>query len=603
MDKGKRICVFAILSILLLGIFYFFKGKLLPSDNIGIIIFTSLLMLSFSTLLVEHLFTKPSDTIASSISILLLILPLKESMLRFGSLYNILIIYNFAIILNAIISLYLVDKNKPEDSISNKIAYTLKDFSTRFGSGKFLYFILFLFTLIYYIDVKSLYFLILLIYSIVIFLVEPQHGVLKYIKLFNGYGKNDRKGIGNIFCVQSKNTFLAKVYNDVSFNEFDVIQFNNVDNGRKKTYEGMIFQKYFLDEQQWIKVLQLDEITYNKELNINVIYKNISSNNIMLKNKFIGIVDAMSTINKVKFIYNSKIEIIEGTLLHITQGNNDILYQVIEAITKIECLESKNETGYIVGEAVQIGIWNIGRKTFEKYGWVPEVNTPVYLAKNIEQVDIEKNEYMVGNIPNTNFPVIINKEIAISHHLGIFGATGCGKSVFTRSLIRKIIEDGIKIICVDFTNEYIEKFSDLDPINLIDSKEEIKVFTALDVISEEMEKFANQRDKLKIKTQSNGIDDLIKQNLKKFYEGKDKMCILSLPDVSNTSGIVEYTKRFFKVAFQIAKNDKNYSKKVCIIIEEAHTVIPEFSFTGIDEKISRLECPPKFVPVAMLVKK
>lgn len=60
--------------------------------------------------------------------------------------------------------------------------------------------------------------------------------------------------------------------------------------------------------------------------------------------------------------------------------------------------------------------------------------------------------------------------------------------------------------------------------------------------------------------------------------------LFELPDVSNTTGILEYTKWFFRGLFQLARQDQNLGKQVCVVLEEAHTVIPEWNFIGIDEK-------------------
>lgn len=60
-----------------------------------------------------------------------------------------------------------------------------------------------------------------------------------------------------------------------------------------------------------------------------------------------------------------------------------------------------------------------------------------------------------------------------------------------------------------------------------------------------------------------------------------------MPDVSNTSGVLDYTKAFFQNLFLIAKTEKCYGKKVCIVLEEAHTVVPEWNFLGISEKTSQ----------------
>jgi len=63
-----------------------------------------------------------------------------------------------------------------------------------------------------------------------------------------------------------------------------------------------------------------------------------------------------------------------------------------------------------------------------------------------------------------------------------------------------------------------------------------------------------------------------------------RLALFELPDVSNTTGILEYTKWFFRGLFQIARQDANFGKQVCVVLEEAHTVIPEWNFIGVEEK-------------------
>lgn len=49
---------------------------------------------------------------------------------------------------------------------------------------------------------------------------------------------------------------------------------------------------------------------------------------------------------------------------------------------------------------------------------------------------------------------------------------------------------------------------------------------------------------------------------------------------------MEYTRQLFKALFSIAKNERCYGHKVCVVLEEAHTVIPEWNFVGIADKSS-----------------
>jgi DNA helicase HerA-like ATPase len=65
---------------------------------------------------------------------------------------------------------------------------------------------------------------------------------------------------------------------------------------------------------------------------------------------------------------------------------------------------------------------------------------------------------------------------------------------------------------------------------------------------------------------------------------KSKISIIDLPEVLNTSEIFEYVRLFIKSIFYIAKKEKSFGNKLCLVLEEAHTIIPEWNFAGISEK-------------------
>lgn len=402
--------------------------------------------------------------------------------------------------------------------------------------------------------------------------------------------------LGQIFGVQSKNTFLVKLF-DSSIRStkariFDFVEFQYSTD--QMIRRGLLLETYLLNQEQWVKVLsnpQIEEIFEQQQHlakhALDVVYKldSIPENKFLLR--FVGIVTDSSTINKIRFIFNSKIEVYEGQLLEIAINKTRVLYQIVEGITKIETLEHKNQTGLIIGEAIQLGTWNIQKFQFEQFGWVPEINSPVFLASDIETPKLEIDEYVIGNIPNTNYPVTLNKRTAMSHHLAVIGVTGTGKSIFSRNLIRQYLsDDDVKVICIDFTGEYVGKFSDLNPKHVIDPTVSDQLFKDIDFIEREIGNNFN-KDNDKSRAKKIEVANTIKAEVKKFLEGPDQLAIFELPHVDNTSGVLTYTKAFFKTLFQIAKQDGNYGKRVCLVLEEAHTIVPEWNFSGVSDKVSQ----------------
>lgn len=410
-----------------------------------------------------------------------------------------------------------------------------------------------------------------------------------------GKDKSNKLALGQIFGVQSKNTFLVRLYDSseriVNTRIFDFVEFKYSTD--KKIRKGLLLDTYLLNQQQWVKVLSNNEIEKIFDKNIfenhksDVVYRlnNIPENDYL--KRFVGIITENSTIFKIRFIYNSKIKISEGQLLEVSIQGQKVLYQIVEGITKIEQLENKNQTGLILGEALQLGTWNGKKFQFEQFGWVPEINTPIYVASPISKPTIEDNEYKIGQIPNTNYPVVINKDTAISHHLAVVGVTGTGKSVFSRNLIRQYLEDdNTKVICIDFTGEYIGKFTDLKPIKTIDEGVSEQLFKDIDYIEREIAGNYN-KDNDNSRNKKKEVSEKLHEQLEAFLKGDSKLSIFELPHVENTSGVLTYTKTFFRLLFYIAKTQSNFGRRICIVLEEAHTVIPEWNFSGVSDKVSQ----------------
>ncbi|WP_420387956.1 ATP-binding protein [Roseivirga sp.] len=439
----------------------------------------------------------------------------------------------------------------------------------------------------------------LLMYWVVFMILNIPALAVIFNKLFepNEIEKHEN-ALGSILGVQSKNTFLVKLFSErkQTIKLFDFVEFVYSIDDARQIRKGIILDTYLLNEQQWIKVLtsvEINKIFDNKPIlqghTDDIIYKisEVPENEYL--DTFVGIVTENSSIQKIKFVYNSRASVEDGQLLEVRVKAASVYYQIVEGITRIEQLENKNETGLIVGEAIQLGTWNHNKVRFEQFGWVPEINSPVYISSQIQDVEIAATEFQIGHIPNTNFPVIIDKELALTHHTAVLGVTGTGKSIFARNLIREYLKDEtIKVICIDFTGEYKGKFADSTPVKIVSEDKDDELYKTFEWISNELEKFGNQQDKEKLKKADEFIKTTLNDALETFLKSEDsRISIFELPDVSNTASILEYTRQLFKALFVIAKSQKCFGHKVCIVLEEAHTVIPEWNFVGIADKSSQ----------------
>lgn len=588
MQKGQRILVFTVTLALLLIMYLAFKNPIDALNDKGIVIISCLIMLSFTTLLAEHFFTRPTDVVASSVSILLTIAPMHNALAKIGHWYWIFFGYNSAMLVISLFSLLLLDSNKSEAAFSNRASAVTKTIAVRFGNGRFLWFSFFALCVFFYVDSQSPLFVVLFAYSTILLIIDPK----KAIVMASLAAKKSNTEVAKLFGVQSGNAFLARMYpNSSPVSRLSVVGFSSTIGGQKNWITGLVIETYELNEQRWMKILTDDSLAEIKNKSVKpektkdgVVHLLKLSEEIDAVMHLAGIVCEGATINKLRFEYVFNAPVQEGDLLEVRCGDVNVLYQITEGITATELLEARNEAGLITGEAVQLGIWNSEKRSFDKYGWVPSLNCPVFKAQSVEMLQPIPSEYQIGSIPGTNFPVFIDRDLAVTHHLAILGVTGSGKSVFARNLIRQIAVGDTKVICVDFTNEYKTTLNDLINGELISGTASAPLFDAVDKIGEELDKFANQRNKVLISTCEQTLRNGFKTALSSFVKSNSQATLFELPDVTNSAGILDYTKWFFKALFEMAKSNQLEGKRICVVLEEAHTIIPEWNFISTEDK-------------------
>lgn len=585
MSRKYRLILMAVSSMILCFVGWFVKKdfSFLTND----FWFTSgLLLLILLSLVDQPFFSKDSDIFVNAVtaSLSLLLIPA-------GSRDYIYWIF-FAVVLYLIVASYILMLIRTRTLWEeNRLIQFISRFNRRIGNPNVIFSAFFLWGGIKQFSINSTEFNALLWFWIIFILLNVPSIASSIENFIKKEDKcNNGTAIEKIFSVQAKNTFLIKLLEEriTPLKIFDLVEFeHSIDHRRQK---GIILDMYLLNQEQWIKVLTTEE--WNEKITDviekctpDIVYKIENFGDISNINQLVGIVIEGSVIEKIRFSYNSQIDIKNGQLIELNIGKHKVIYQVVQGITKIELLENKNESGLIIGEAVQLGEWNVERGQFEQFGWVPSVNTPVFIASHIQDTCILEKEYKIGNIPNTNYPAIVDKELIVTHHTAILGVTGCGKSVFARNLISNIANSKTKVIIVDLTGEYKEKFNGVTSI--IDSDSSKKVFDAIEKIASEKAKFINQQNKTDIENAEKTIKEAFYSAIKSFLEGDANISVFEIPDITNNSDILDYTKWFFWTLFKTAKIKNNFNKRVCVVLEEAHTIIPEMSTLGVSDFASK----------------
>lgn len=571
--------------IALIGVGFYFNHNLSFIAN-DFWFSSGLLLLILLSLVDQPFFSKDSNIFVNAVTaaLSLLLIPNDERSIIF---------WGFAIFVGYLIvcSYILMWLRNRELSQENTLVQILARINRQLGKPETIFSAFFLWGAVRQYGLNSNQFNILLWFWIVFMILNIPAVALEIDKIFDHTNLIDTENVvGKIFGVQSKNTFLVQLSTnrEQSLKLFNFVEFLYSIDGRE--HNGIVLDVYLLDQAQWIKVLTTPEIDrlFEKSADRHIpdfIYKVVDPPANDYLQRFIGLIYQDSHIEKIRFTYNAKVEIYNGQLVEVYVNAHKVLYQVVQGITKNEQLANKNESSFIVGEAIQLGEWNPISGKFEQFGWVPSINTPIFLASQIVEPSITDNEYIIGHIPGTNYPAIINKEYAVTHHTAILGITGSGKSVFARNLINQIATDETKVIIVDLTGEYKEKIPGLLPI--IDENNSKIISEAIEALAQENAKFANHRSAALISSKETAIKQTFKSSIETFLTSDAKKTVFELSDITNNASSLDYTRWFFWVLFNVAKHYQNYGKRVCVVLEEAHTIIPEISTMGVSDSASK----------------
>lgn len=300
-----------------------------------------------------------------------------------------------------------------------------------------------------------------------------------------------------------------------------------------------------------------------------------------------GFVIEGSTIARIKFEVPPDTDLSEGDIVYCPLRSQEVYYQVVAAETAEEVILS-NPRGTQFVYATQIGAYDAG-KGFLKYPWLPSMNQLVFTAKDIVFPEPLKkeSEFAIGKLPGMELEVMANMNDLLEYHSAILGITGTGKTEVAFSIIKEAVDQGIKIFAVDFTTDYGKRLANLDPQFLSPSSKESddleEKFFAVETgefkAGAEKRALKNAVDALAGSTKTQ-VDDFLRQS-------ERNLAIFELPGISNTRATLALTELYLTTIMTWAKTNRS-DQRVLIVLEEAHTIVPETAGTGMDFETKRV---------------
>jgi DNA helicase HerA-like ATPase len=124
-------------------------------------------------------------------------------------------------------------------------------------------------------------------------------------------------------------------------------------------------------------------------------------------------------------------------------------------------VQQKNKYGYARAKARKIGAWDVGARKFNPVPWMPRINAPVFMLENGETAP---DADCIGHFPSTPYGVRLAPSDCVTHNTAILGILGVGKSYLSIELVERMIARGIRVLCLDLTNQYEQLLADfIDP--------------------------------------------------------------------------------------------------------------------------------------------
>ena len=312
--------------------------------------------------------------------------------------------------------------------------------------------------------------------------------------------------------------------------------------------------------------------------------------------ELIGIVAKDTSIERLYFEVVQDSDIEKDRLVETIVGGRSVLYQVIDGLTKEEIVHQKNKYGYARAQAQKIGRWDEQEKKFKHVAWIPKLNAPVFLKSTEDYIP---DADVIGHFPKTNYTVSIKSiHDLVTHNTAILGILGVGKSMLGIELVERMITEGIKVICLDLTNQYAEHLKDF-----YDIPEEVKKLESIIKAGQKDQDQWNENPE-----QGGSLPNFlqaIEEDLKVFLSPETQTQLkiynpaqlLATKQTSEprsfqannqwrrqaalwTATPVEITRIISEATLNILQQEgmaEDNLARVCLVYEEAHSLVPEWN--------------------------
>lgn len=587
------------------------------SEAASVWFFSGILLIIMGMYVTEPYFSSPTDTLSNSISLILVLLAITNRQELKG--YVELLVYAVCMFILSIFHMIVKNYNEKAKRIS---FWCLK----HLGSSKTMFSVVYIVSAFSFFrdNIPMLFAAITLwICMVPIGLVESiiakfsqLMGIIKEKDIDSCIGVAVKNSESNLYTISVPKTDKKEKLVSSSRNSVYAVKVDS------DSYSlGIETQRKNLIDSIWIRIMLLDdaelEITLNdlEDIGININYtENLGAAHVLNEGKikqsileqlksstifkerddFIGFVLPESNVSTIRF-NTCKIDetrLTEGTIVKTHIAGSEVLYQVINGITKIVSNSADSEYGYMCAVARKLGHYDAEHHEIKHVNWTPKVYEPLYLCKVNRDIDLQEiAKTSIGRLPGSDMSIPIkNINALVTHNTAVLGILGVGKSCLTFELIKKIVAAGIKVICLDITNQYASNNG------LYKYIPEVQIVS--DLRQEKIDKLASQAMRtgtIDSKSSWGNVENfkkLMESAVAGFMDANNKSVmvlnpekyivrraatdfkITELKDVSLVEKVQIISEIVLKKCMDLGQIDK---ARCCVVYEEAHSLTPEFN--------------------------
>lgn len=297
--------------------------------------------------------------------------------------------------------------------------------------------------------------------------------------------------------------------------------------------------------------------------------------------ELVGFVVEGSQIAEIRFEISVRTGIEEGSVVFCRVGVQTVYFQVINASTAEESFQ-QNPRGTHIVVAAQLGTWDEA-KGFQKYGWLPAMNLPVFAigARPAPRTQMDEGDFAIGELPSAKLTVKANLPDLVAYHTALLGVTGTGKTELALDLIGEALRQDTKVFCVDLTGEYRVRLANQNPQAMGPDPAAAEALEQK-LFAVETGTYGAPAEKKALKAFLDEMRGVARGQVADFLNAEGSaLGIFELAEVTNNRATLRTTELYLSEIMLWAKAHRR-ARRVLIVLEEAHTIIPETAGSGFD---------------------